>query len=427
MFESVFDIDSEAGEADLRAMVEQFEKLKSAAAAGQARATALWAAKRRAAEQAAGVPAAKRGRGLCSEIALARHDAPVCGNTHLGMANALVHEMPHTLAALASGALSEYRAMLIVRESACLSVEHRRELDAELCAEVSRLTGWGNKRIEAEAKKIAARLDAAAVVERSAKADKDRCVTIRPAPNTMVYFTVLMPVAQGVAMYAVCKREADTTVDGRSRGQVMADTAYARITGRSMAEPLSVQLNLVLADTTLAGDDHCPGWLEGYGPVPAGFVRQLTGDAITDAEAKATLRRLYRHPDSGQLVAMESRSRIFPKGLAALIGLRDQTCRTPYCNAAIRHHDHATPARQGGPTTALNGLGDCEACNYTKEAPGWKVTTNERDGEHTAEFRTPTGAVYHSTAPPLPGPPVRRQVSLLEGQLSIDIITFDAA
>ena len=252
-------------------------------------------------------------------------------------------------------------------------------------------------------------------------------MTIRPAPNTMVYFTVLMPVAQGVAMYAQCKHEADTTVDERSRGQVMADTAYSRITGRSAAKPASVTLNLVLADTTLAGDDHCPGWLDGYGPVPAGFVRQLTGDAITDAEAKATLRRLYRHPQSGQLVAMESRSRIFPKGLAALIGLRDQTCRTPYCNAAIRHHDHATPARQGGPTSALNGLGDCEACNYTKEAPGWVVRTGEVDGEHTAEFRTPTGAVYHSTAPPLPGPPVRRQISLLEGQLSIDIITFDAA
>ena len=74
----------------------------------------------------------------------------MCGNQHLGLANALVHEMPHTLAALASGALSEYRATLIVRESACLSLEHRRELDTEMCAEVSRLTGWGNKRIEAE-------------------------------------------------------------------------------------------------------------------------------------------------------------------------------------------------------------------------------------------------------------------------------------
>ncbi len=165
-----------AGEAALRAEVERLERLKSAAAAAQARATALWAATRRAAEEAAGVPAARRGKGLASEVALARRDAPVRGNQHLGFATALVHEMPHTWAALACGALSEWRATLIVRESACLSVEHRRQLDAELCAEVSRLDGWGNNRVEAEAKKIAARLDVAAVVDRAAKAAKDRCV-----------------------------------------------------------------------------------------------------------------------------------------------------------------------------------------------------------------------------------------------------------
>jgi hypothetical protein len=126
------------------------------------------------------------------------------------------------------------------------------------------------------------------------------------------------------------------------------------------------------------------------------------------------------------LVAMESRSRMFPKGLAAFIGLRDQTCRTPYCNAPIRHHDHATPDRDGGDTSALNGLGECEACNYAKEAPGWTVTTSEYNGTHTAQFLTPTGATYRSTAPPLPGPPIRT-FSIIEGKLSIDIVTFDAA
>jgi hypothetical protein len=146
VFESLFDINASASQAELRARVEEFERLKSAAAAGQARATALWADKRRAAEEAAGVRAATRGKGLASEIALARHDAPVRGNQHLGFAQALVHEMPYTLAALECGALSEWRATLIVKESACLSVEHRRQLDAELCAEVSRLgqqTGRG--------------------------------------------------------------------------------------------------------------------------------------------------------------------------------------------------------------------------------------------------------------------------------------------
>ncbi|PRC52598.1 HNH endonuclease, partial [Mycobacterium sp. ITM-2017-0098] len=85
------------------------------------------------------------------------------------------------MAALEAGVLSEYRATLIVRESACLSLEHRRQLDEELCADMSMVVGWGNNRVEAEAKKITARLDVAAVVERNAKAEADRCVTTRPA------------------------------------------------------------------------------------------------------------------------------------------------------------------------------------------------------------------------------------------------------
>ncbi len=426
MFESLFDVDPGASEQELRVLVERCEQLKSKAAAAQARATALWAEKRACAERERGVSRARRGKGLVTEIALARHDAPVKGNTHLGVANALVHEMPHTLAALESGVLSEYRAKLIVRESACLSVRDRRELDAELCAESARLVGWGNSRIEAEAKKITARLDAAAVVERNNKAAASRCVTTRPAPNGMVYVTFLMPLAQGIGMYAALKREADITGDGRSRGQVMADIAYERVTGRSVAEPVSVALNLVMSDITLFGGDDCPGAIAGYGPVPANVVRHLLDAAISDENAKATLRRLYRHPISGQLVAMESRARTFPKGLANFIGLRDQTCRTPYCNAPIRHRDHATPDRGGGKTSARNGLGLCEACNYAKEAEGWTVTTSDHDGVHTAQFVTPTHARYYSIAPPTPGTPITRR-SITEDQLSIDLATFRAA
>lgn len=115
------------------------------------------------------------------------------------------------------------------------------------------------------------------------------------------------------------------------------------------------------------------------------------------------LRRLYAHPRSGALVAMESRARLFPRGLAAFIGLRDQRCRTPYCDAPIRHRDHAVPHRRGGTTSADNGLGQCERCNYAKEAAGWRVNTGvDQMDRHTAEFTTPTGAQYHSTGPPLP-------------------------
>lgn len=401
MFEELIAVDPAADESSLVERIAELEALKSAAAAGQARAAAALDAARRATEAASGVPAARRGRGVASEVALARRDSPARGGRHLGFAKALVHEMPHTLAALECGALSEWRATLIVRESACLDVEDRRALDAEMCADPSSLSGMGDARVAAAAKAIAYRLDPHAIVERAAKAEEDRTVTIRPAPDTMSYVTALLPVAQGVSVYATLRREADTCGDGRTRGQVMADTLVERVTGRSATVPTPVAVNLALTDETLLGGDDAPADVAGYGPIPASVARSMVAEAAADRRSRATLRRLYTHPQSGALVSMESRARLFPQGLAAFIGLRDQHCRTPYCDAPIRHRDHAQPWADGGPTTADNGLGLCEHCNYVKENAGWRVSTSvDETHTHTALFTTPTGATYRSTAPP---------------------------
>lgn len=324
MFEELAMVDPASDESALVERVAELERIKAAAAAGQARATAALDASRRAADAAAGVPAAQRGRGVASEIALARRDSPARGNRHLGFAKALVHEMPHTLAALESGVLTEWRATLIVRESACLDIEDRRTLDAELCGDPAGLEGMGNARVAAAAKAIAYRLDPHAVVDRAAKAESDRTVTIRPAPDTMTYVTALLPVAQGVSVYAALRREADTCGDGRSRGQVMADTLVGRVTGRDAATATPTAVNLVMSDETLLGGSDAPAEICGYGPIPAAVGRALVSAAVTDERSRATLRRLYAHPDSGALVAMETRARLFPRGLAAFIGLRDQ-------------------------------------------------------------------------------------------------------
>jgi hypothetical protein len=401
MFDILAVVDPAADQSALIERIAELERIKSAAAAGQARAAAALDTARREAEAAAGVPAAQRGRGVASEIALARRDAPVRGGRHLGFAKALVREMPHTLAALECGTLSEWRATLIVRESACLEVEDRRTLDAELCADPARLNGMGDARVAAAAKAIAYRLDPHAVVERAAKAENERTVTIRPAPDTMTYLTALLPVAQGVSVYAALRREADTRYDGRSRGQVMADTLVGRVTGRDATVPTPIAVNLVLSDETLLGGDSAPAEICGYGPIPAAVARAMVSGAVANRLSRATLRKLYAHPRGGALVAMESRARLFPRGLTAFIELRDQRCRTPYCDAPIRHRDHAQPWAEGGPTAADNGLGLCERCNYTKEGAGWRVSTGtDETHTHTAEFTTPTGKSYRSEAPP---------------------------
>ena len=103
---------------------------------------------------------------------------------------------------------------------------------------------------------------------------------------------------------------------------------------------------------------------------------------------------------------MDSRARLFPPGLRRYLTARDDTCRTPYCDAPIRHLDHIIPWHRNGTTTRNNGAGLCEACNHTKELPGW--TSRPRPGpRHTLDVTTPTGHTYHSTAPPLPGTPLR--------------------
>jgi hypothetical protein len=377
----------------LRAM----EQLKSAIAAAQARVTANLATARSQAEADAGIPVDQRGRGLGHEVALARQESPVRGRQHLELALVLVRELPHTLAALTRGQISEWRATLIARETATLSRAHRAQVDTEL-AEM--LTGAGDKKVADMARAIGYRLDPGSALRRIRGAEADRRVSVRPAPDTMARLNALLPVAQGVACYAALKKDADArraAGDARSRGQIMADTMVERITGRAAADAVPVEIGLVMADRTLLGEDSAPVHLDGYGPVPAWLGRRL----VRDAE-RAWVRRLYAHPESGELVAMDSRRREFDGQLRHLIVLRDQTCRNSWCDAPIRHADHVTRAADGGQTNADNGQGLCEACNYAKEAPGWH--TRRVPGErHPVETITPTGHRHVSRAPDPPG------------------------
>ncbi|OBF39364.1 HNH endonuclease [Mycolicibacterium peregrinum] len=404
MFESIAKVDPTADEAALQDRIAELERLKCAAAAGQARATVALESARHAAEAATRVPVTRRGRGLGSEIGLARMDSPANGRQHLSEARILVHDLPHTLAALECGVLTEARARLIVREAACLSPADRNRLDHQLCADHTSLIGLGDTRIRNDAKTIAYQLDPIAVIDRAARAPEDRNVTFRPAPDAMAFVTALLPATDAASVRSALTDAADRCADGRNRGQAMADTLVARVTGRDITTPVPVAVDLVLSDDTLFAGGTQPAYLQGHGPIPAATARHMIGNALAHDDSWATLRRLYAAPDTGALVAMESRSRRFPKGLARFITLRDQTCRTPYCDAPIRHIDHIDPHHNHGPTSAANGQGLCEHCNYAKEAPGWQVVAGvDEFGRHTTDHITPTGATYRSTAPPLAG------------------------
>jgi hypothetical protein len=388
----------------------ELEDLKSLAAAKQARITVAFDAEQRREQAAAGVPAKEQGAGVAAQVALARRESPARGGRLLGLAKALGTEMPHALAALESGQLNEWRATLLVKETACLSAEDRCAVDEELAANTGTLSGCGDRAIIAAVRAAAYRRDPGSVAKRASHAVNDRTVSLRPAPDTMARLTALLPVAQGVAAYAALTRHADTarsSGDERSKGQIMADQLVENITGTPGGFN-SIEVQLVMTDRTLFQGDSEPARLTGYGTVPAEWARKAihTGAAGTGARdgsgIDVWLRRLYTAPHGGELLAMDSKARLFPPGLRRFLQVRDDTCRTPYCDAPIRHHDHIIPRHQNGPTTSTNGQGLCEACNHTKETPGFsaRLVPGPR---HTVELQTPTGHTYHSTAPPPPG------------------------
>ena len=147
------------------------------------------------------------------------------------------------------------------------------------------------------------------------------------------------------------------------------------------------------------------------------------------------VRRLYTGAGGRDLVAMDSRRRVFPGLLRRMLVLRDDVCATPWCEAPIVHADHATPVRDGGRTVWVNGDGRCARCNQGKEAPGWSVgvthpgatpPTSASTAPYAAptaepgirrraarrpppqrprevEVVTPTGRTYRAQAPPLTG------------------------
>jgi hypothetical protein len=452
----------------------QFEMLLGTVSAAQMRHAMALEDERRADDAARGVPVERRGAGAPGEIGLARRVSPNWSTRWLRAARELREQLPATFAQLARGATTERRALTVVRETRYLSRELRARVDAELAPQ---LEGWGDRRIEGEARKLAQQLDASGAAARASRAAKDRRATVRPAPDVMAYLTLLMPVREAVACYGALYKHATTLItrgtpgvneDGspRTRDQIMVDTAFERLTGRCVATGVDIEIGLVMSDETLFRGGDEPAFIPGHGPVPAPLARDWAlarttgrcscdttrvgederaatdvatgmrsevatdkdsdlGDGIARVAAKRWLRRFYRTPDRRQLAAMDSRRREFGENQARFIRVRDQgTCRTPWCDARIHEIDHIEDHARGGPTAVTNGQGYCVACNRTKQAAGWR-TIRRRDG--TVTTITPTGHRYASKAPAPPGTDRRTVVPYLGAPVQIVLSRHEVA
>ena len=397
-------------DAKLIDMLADLRRLRSATAALEAQVQVAFDAAQRQSAMERGVPRKDAGKGVAEQVALVRGVSAYRAANDLALVRGLVGELPATMGRLVDGTVSEQAALHVARETVCLMPEDRAVVDARVA---DRIAGVSARRAASLTRAEAARVDGESVVRRIRQAEKDRCVSVRPAPDAMVYLSALLPVKEGIAAYAALTRRADTlraSGDDRSRGAIMADTLVARLTGLEQADRIPVEVQLVMPAAALlparcqpnpdGGKSAEPvgevcGWI-GEHPIPGEIAREIA--MIPDDKAQRWVRRLFTDPISGDVTAVDTKRRRFTGATRRAIIARDKACRG--CGAPIRHLDHVTSYAAGGATSALNGQGLCERCNQAKALPGWSANAFMIHGRHVTVTRTPTGHRYVSQPPP---------------------------
>ncbi len=398
-------------------------RLSNAIAGRQARIGVAFEDSQRATAAAAGVPMTRQGRGIATQISMAMRTRPHQAQRFLATSRRLLDHLPTTTAALTSGRIPWIRAEAVATGTEGLPPETQEDIDEQLGQQPTVLEDAPISELGGTIRSLADAHDPGAANARRATARAGRRVTLRPDRDGMAWLSTLLPVEQGVAVYAALRAEAEKQVAAGQAGGVhhaMTDTLVQRVTGAASAEAIPVAVNLVMTDTALLHGGTDPARLEGHGPVPASLGRDLVRRGLDkldqrdklDEQIKLTLRRLYANPRTGQLVAMESRARLFPKALAGFIAMRDQYCRTPSCGNRIRHTDHIRAHADGGPRRAATVKAPARTATTPNKPPAGPPASST-PAPVTTRWRSPPPPATATTAdhPPSPHPHLQRPLA----------------
>ena len=390
----------------------------------------------READRSREAPEGEQGAGASHEIALARRVSPAASSRSLAGARRLAAHMPELLEKLWRGAVTDQQVTTVMRALDGADPATCAQIDDLLAAEPEVLDGAGCRRLGSEVRALVQQIEPERSRERAEQAARGRHVTLTPLADGMARLSAVLRAIDGVAVMnaldagARSRRaagsqtshgalEADLLVESVLAGADHKDAGADREDAGALRRPRpGLDVGIVITDRALlarADGTECAR-IEGYGTLPAHIVVDTleghppghlsAGDLIEDEDdldpdgtLTAFFRRLYTAPRSGELIAMESTARAFPTGLARMIRWRDATCRTPWCGARIRHIDHVTPVREGGPTSLDNGQGLCAACNLRKETGRMRVEPFSSPAGSSLTWSSPHGALGRSPTP----------------------------
>jgi hypothetical protein len=349
------------------------------------------------------------------------------------------HEsLPATFTALHRGEIDERRAGVLADALQHTTSELARAVEALLLPEACELS---LARLRARALELLAELDATAIHQRQAEAERAADVRAYATRDGMATLAGDMTAEDAAACYDVIDRlAAMAKADGDPRpiGQVRA-AIHSMLILRPADHGLpGVTVNLAVAATLegLEGTSARGGEINGF-PLTAAHLRALLRRvgalglttpeggsltfALTDQRGgllatvpAAELTRLAmkgcpEHADAGcgcPVLGMPRATDGYEPtaALRRFVSTRDRRCRTPNCGqrAGWADHDHVVPHAEGGRTACTNLCCLCRSHHRLKTfARGWTFRM-EPDG--TLHVTSPSG-ITRTTRPPGLRPP----------------------
>ncbi|UTT39110.1 DUF222 domain-containing protein [Glutamicibacter mishrai] len=364
-------------------------------------------------------------RGAASAVALARRSDPHGFQAYLENCRILFQSTPHLAAAFSRGEFTEAQIRAILTPLHSVKEERRTEFDDFFAKNPKMFENLGNRKISDAVYDFTLTYASDQQCKEQKSAEEKRFVKFTPNSRTgMMRVNGSIPISAGMAMKNDMKataRSIKAKGDSRTRAQIEADYFSSFCTNSEAKIPLTLTLGLVMTDKTLFLGDRNPAHLEGYGVIAPQYARELVAGQeimnnmtladmaatrspafVETLEATVELIRLYTAPGDKELIAMDSKARIFPEKMKKFVKIRDRHCRTPFCDGTIEEIDHVTQAYLGGHTCVVNSDGRCKLCNQAKETPGWQEFVL-KSGPHSMLINTGMGIKYRSTAPPATG------------------------
>ncbi|MBE1546682.1 hypothetical protein GGC64_000690 [Mycobacterium sp. OAS707] len=312
----------------------------------------------------------------------------------------LIERLPKLAEVFAAGAVdlrviaaAIYRTDLIIDEAALASVDAQLAVKAPSWNKLSRervaeLVDWMVIAADPEAIRVAK------------QADADRHIAVRPGANgtAEIYGQVRGPdaavfdTALDALAATVCPDDPRTTAQRRTdalsplsaRATSMACLCGSPNCPATAEVPSSpVVINVIAEAATVDGTSSKPGYLPGYGAVPAATVTELANSAA--------LRPVPTPKD----LAAEPNYRP-SAGLTRFVQSRDLTCSFPGCDqrAVGCDIDHSVPYPHGPTHPSNTGL-KCRIHHLLKTFCGW---SDRQRPDGSIEWTSPRGRTY-TTAP----------------------------